>query len=82
MNIILILIVSTLNIVCFLCGAKVGQKVTKGEDIHLPTLNPAEAIREREAKREARREQDKIDTIMRNIDAYDGTGYHQEDVPR
>lgn len=67
---------------CFIVGAKVGQKVSKGEDINVPTINPIEAIRERNAKKEAEMEQDKLDTIMRNIESYDGTPNGQEDVPR
>ncbi len=67
---------------CFLMGAMVGQTVVKGEKIQPPTINPMKAYREHEAKREARMEQSKLDTIMRNIEAYDGTASRQEDVPR
>jgi hypothetical protein len=62
-------------------GAKVGQAVSKGEEVKLPNINPLEAYRERTAKKEAEMEQDRIDTIMRNIEGYDGTGKGQEDVP-
>lgn len=82
MDILLILVVGTLNIACFFIGAKVGQKVAKGENIELPQIDPMKAIREREDRREARKEQERIDTIMRNIESYDGTGSGQEDVPR
>jgi hypothetical protein len=75
-----VLAVGTLNVVCFLIGAKVGQKVVKGETIEIPSLNPLKAYREREDRREAEREQDKIATIMQNIEAYDGTGANQKDV--
>ena len=67
---------------CFIIGAKVGQTVSKGEDIEMPIPNPMKAIREREARNEAEREQDRIDTILQNIDNYDGTGKGQKDVPR
>ena len=76
------LVVGALNVACFVIGASVGQKVVKGEEVKLPTINPMEAHRERENKREAQREQDKLDTIMRNIESYDGTDRGQEDVPR
>ena len=79
---ILIATVGVLCIGCFCVGAKVGQMVSKGEEINLPTINPLEAYRQHEAKREAQKEQDKMDTIMRNIENYDGTGRGQEDVPR
>ena len=82
MEIALVFLVGIMNICCFTIGAVVGQKVSKGETIETPTVNPMEAYRKREAKREAQKEQDKIDTILRNIEGYDGTGRGQEDVPR
>ena len=82
MEVLLLLATGALCIVCFLTGAKVGQTVSKGEEIKTPTVNPLKAYREHEAKREAQREQDRIETIMRNIEGYDGTDRGQEDVPR
>ena len=68
---------------CFLLGAKVGQTVSKGETIETPSIsvNPLEAHRKREAKREALAEQERFETIMQNIENYDGTGNNQKDVP-
>ncbi len=82
--VILLLIFATgfLCLICFVAGAKVGQKVVKGEPIELPTINPLELHREREAKKEAAREQERLETIMQNIEAYDGTASGQRDVPR
>lgn len=80
MEILIILIVGTLNVVCFFVGAKVGQKVVKGEDIKTPDLNPMKAIREAQDKKEAQREQDRLSTIMQNIENYDGTGAGQKEV--
>jgi hypothetical protein len=82
MEILLTLTVGALCIGCFLIGAKVGQSVSKGETLELPTVNPFEAYRKHKAKEEAQAEQDRIDTIMRNIESYDGTGNNQEDVGR
>lgn len=81
-TIILIAIVGTLNVVCFFIGAKVGQTVSKGEAIEMPSVNPIEAIREHNDKKEADREQDRLETIMRNIERYDGSANGQEEVPR
>lgn len=67
---------------CFILGAQVGQRVSKGRDIEMPTVNPIKAVREHRARKEAEMAQDRIDTIMRNIESYDGTGKGQEDVPR
>lgn len=80
MEILIILIVGTLNVVCFFVGAKVGQKVVKGEEIKTPDLNPMKAIREAQDKKEAQREQDRLSTIMQNIENYDGTGAGQKEV--
>mgnify|MGYP003290036212 CR=1 FL=1 len=82
MEILLVATVGALCIGCFLIGAKVGQTVSKGESIELPSVNPFEAYRKHEAKKEAQAEQERIDTIMRNIECYDGTGNNQEDVGR
>jgi hypothetical protein len=82
MEALLICIVGALNIACFFIGAKVGQTVSKGEKIELPNVNPLKAIIEREDKKEAVREQERFDAIMRNIENYDGTSRGQEEVPR
>lgn len=80
--IFIILTVGALNVVCFFVGAKVGQTVAKGEKIETPTINPMKAMREHQSKKEAEAEQNRIDTIMQNIDSYDGTSNGQKDVPR
>lgn len=84
MEILLALTVGTLCIVCFFVGAKVGQAVSNGERIEVPELNPVKAIKEHREKVAAEKEHDeeqrRNDTIMRNIEAYDGTGNGQEDV--
>ena len=82
MEILLILITGTLCVVCFLIGAKVGQTVARGEEVKLPTLNPIEVIRERKDKKEAEWEQDRINTILQNVESYDGTANGQKEVPR
>lgn len=82
MEIALILTVGAMCIISFTVGAKVGQKVVKGEDIQLPNINPVEAYRKHEERREANREKERIDTILANIDSYNGTPIGQKDVPR
>jgi hypothetical protein len=82
MTILLILAIGAVNVACFLIGAKVGQAVSKGEKVEIPSLNPVKAIQEQEAKREAQKEQERLDVILRNIEAYDGTSRGQEDIPR
>lgn len=81
METILIFTVCTLlNVVCFLIGAKVGQKVVKGEPIELPSVNPMKAYREAQDKKQADKEAEKLERLMHNIEAYDGTSAGQKDV--
>ena len=80
MEILLVITVGALCIGCFLIGAKVGQTVSKGESIELPSVNPFDAYRKNEARKMAQEERDRINTILRNVDNYDGTGRGQEEV--
>lgn len=82
MEILLLLVAGAINILCFMIGAKVGQTVQKGEKIEMPSVNPFKAEQERQNKKQAEREQEKLDVILRNIEGYDGTARGQEDVPR
>jgi hypothetical protein len=82
MEILLTVVVGTLCIVCFFLGAKLGQTVTRGEKIETPREAVINAVRERKSKKEAEYKQERLDTIMRNIESYDGTANGQEDVPR
>ena len=67
---------------CFFLGARVGQSVSKGEKIEAPAVNPIQAVREHMDKKEAQRQQDRMNVILQNIENYDGTSRGQEDVPR
>ena len=80
MEALLLIVMGAVNIACFMIGAKVGQQTAKGEKVELPTVNPMQAYREKAARKEAQREQDRLDTILRNIENYDGTGRGQEEV--
>ena len=88
MDILIILgflvLVMIMNINCMIIGLKVGLALSKGESFSLP--NPmkqhAEQQAKKEAKKKAKAEQDVIETILKNIETYDGTGFGQLDVPR
>ena len=83
MDILLVLVVGTLNVVCFFIGAKIGQTVSKGKDIEVPKIpSPITAYKSHIATKEAEAEKNRLDVILRNIERYDGTGNGQEDVPR
>lgn len=80
-TILLVLEIGMLCIVCFFIGAKVGQKVSKGEDIKIP--NPVEIIDNVKERKEYREEQienqKEFNTNLDNINNYDGTGLGQRD---
>ena len=78
---VLALVVWFICMASFLAGAKLGQTVTKGEEIKVPSVNLMQAVREHKARKEAEMEQSKFDTILQNIEKYDGTTKGQEDVP-
>jgi hypothetical protein len=82
MEILTMLITGALCCVSFILGAKTVQNVKKDKDIELPNLNPLQAIRNAQEHKAQKKEQDKLETIMKNIEAYDGTSNRQEDVPR
>ena len=70
------------NVLCFLIGARTGMAVAKGETIELPAVKTAESYQQKKAREEAELEQKRIETILRNIENYNGTPYGQEDVPK
>lgn len=83
-GIIAIVVISGLNIVCFFIGAKVGQKVVKGEEVQLP--NPIKAVQETvetyKEDKEAIKEREYYEAIAHNIDIYNGTSIGQMEIPR
>lgn len=81
-TIILIISIGIMNILCFFIGAKVGQKVIKGETIEIPKIEPINKIREYNTNREVLRMQEKDRIINENIDNYNGTSLGQKDLPR
>ena len=81
-TILLVAVIGILCIVCFFVGAKVGQKVNKGETLELPNLNPIKAYEEYKENQEAKLEQEKYKIISENIDNYDGTSIGQKKLPR
>ena len=79
-----LVLVGIQNLICVIIGLKIGLALNKGESFTLP--NPikeyAENQTKKQAKKEAKAELDKIETILKNIENYDGTGFGQMDVPR
>jgi hypothetical protein len=82
MEVLFWIAMSAAHILCFMIGAKVGQKVVKGEEVKLPSVDPLKAYREQQDRKEAQKEQDMVDAILRNVEAYNGTADGQKDLPR
>lgn len=80
-TVLIVLAVGFMCLACFIAGAKVGQAVSKGEEIKLPAPDPMKAIREHKDKKKADEEASRLKIIMDNIDNYDGTSRGQKDVP-
>lgn len=77
--IILMITVSTLNIVCFFIGIKAG----KNGDINMPDIskiNPARVYEEHREKKEAEKKMKEMENILANLNRYDGTGIGQRDI--
>ncbi len=73
-----ILIMALANVLCFVIGARVGQQVSRGEAVALPS--PMQAVRQHRARAEEKKEQDRLATILENIARYDGTPAGQQEV--
>lgn len=79
--ILLVLIVSAVNVWCFTLGAKVAQTVMQGGKVETPKVDPLKSYREHKEQKAMDEQRSKLESIMRNIDNYDGTPFGQEDIP-
>ena len=77
-----IAVTSLFNILCFLIGVKTAQKVNKGEEVKLPTINPVEILKEHRETKEAELEQLRNNIMLDNINNYTGDSTGQKDIPR
>ena len=78
-----LLVAGATNVACFAVGAKVGQQVAKDEPVKVP--NPVAEIKEARRKQEAQKEGDRqrkwLETVLENVDCYDGSAKGQKNVP-
>jgi hypothetical protein len=68
------------NIICFYLGAKTGQKVVNKEPLEIPTI--PKVIEKKKEERAIKREKQREEIILENIDNYDGTGIGQKAIPK
>lgn len=76
-----VIIISILNIVCFLIGAKVAQMMYKNKEIKM-IPNPVEMIKEYQNEKENDKEAEKFKIIAENIDNYSGSNIGQKVIPK
>lgn len=77
-QLLLVAVICLSNVACLIAGAKIGQKAYRGEEIKLP--NPVEKVQTFKEKQEYRKEQEALDTMLHNINVYDGTSLGQKDI--
>ena len=77
--VIMLLLVMMQNTICIVIGIKIGLSLSKGERVELPS--PVKAYKEHKASKEAQKEIDRVSVIMQNVENYNGTDFHQEEVP-
>lgn len=68
-------------ILTYTLGLKNGQKLKNNEEIKIPEINPVKIVRNEIETFEQKKKQEAYDTMMANIDNYDGTGLGQKDIP-
>lgn len=71
-------VTSLFNIIAFFIGAKVGQKVSRQEEIKIP--NPITVVNDYKEDKKRRKEQEELEIMKYNIDIFDGTGLGQKDI--
>ena len=79
-TIILVMLMGGLNLLAFLIGARVGQKVVNNEPVELPTINPITLYKEHKEQVDMSKEQDKLNTMLDNINNYDGSSFGQKEI--
>ena len=68
-------------ILAYTLGLKNSQKLKNNEEIKIPEINPVKIVKNEIETFEQKKKQDAYDTMMANIDNYDGTGLGQKDIP-
>ena len=79
-TIILVMLMGVMNLLAFLIGARVGQKVVNKEPVELPTINPIALYKEHKEHVSMSKEQDKLNTMLDNINNYDGSSFGQKEI--
>ena len=79
-TILLLFLFGIFIIVSYTLGLKNGQKLKNNEEIKMPEVNPVKLVRNEIDSFEERKKQSAFETMISNIDNYDGTGLGQKDI--
>ena len=77
---VIALIIGVSDVVCLLIGARLGRAIDKGDAIPSPIKDVTRAVKTAKADKAAKRDLDRYEKILQNIDRYDGTSSGQVDV--
>lgn len=77
-NIMTVAVTGIITIMAFVVGAKIGQQSTKGERIEFK--GPITTAKEHIAMNEYKKEQERNNIMMENVNNYDGTGIGQKEI--
>lgn len=81
MEILLVLCTGLVNVLCFFIGVKTAQTVSKGKEVGVPKIpSPMTLYKAHTERKEAEAENNRLETILRNLERYNGTAEGQEDV--
>lgn len=79
MEALLLLAFGVVNMGFLAVGVKVGMEISKQDKT--PSVSHFKPPKAHRVDKDAQIQKDKLETILRNVECYDGTGYGQEDVP-
>lgn len=79
-TILLLFLFGIFIITAYTLGLKNGQRLKNNEEIKLPEINPIKIVKNEIESFEEKKKQNAFETMMSNIDNYDGTGLGQKDI--
>ena len=79
-TILLLFLFGIFIITAYTLGLKNGQRLKNNEEIKMPEINPIKIFRNEIESFEEKKKQNAFETMMSNIDNYDGTGLGQKDI--
>lgn len=78
-----VIILCGINLLSFILGAKIGQESIRGKEIKVnPIKVIKDEIRESKTVKEDNLRKRQLETMLHNIDSYDGTGIGQKIIPK